>query len=105
VMEIIELHSWLEDEWRANNDGEDLPMLDYARAVLARWGTPAIQPVPVSERWPEFSDCNPFEAVWAFNPVLDHWKLTRINQTIHTHWLPHWALPMPAIAAEALPND
>jgi hypothetical protein len=52
VMEIIELHSWLEDEWRANNDGEDLPMLDYARAVLARWGTPAIQPVPVSERLP-----------------------------------------------------
>ena len=41
VMDIIELHTWLEDEWRANNDGEDLPMLDYARAVLARWGTPA----------------------------------------------------------------
>jgi hypothetical protein len=38
VMEIIELHSWLEDEWRANNDGEDLPMVDYARAVLAKWG-------------------------------------------------------------------
>ena len=48
VMEIIELHSWLEDEWRANNDGEDLPMLDYARAVLARWGR-ASQPVPVRE--------------------------------------------------------
>jgi len=73
-------------------------VLEKARAALA-------QPEPVSERWPEFSDCNPFEAVWAFNPVLDHWKLTRINQTIHTHWLPHWALPMPAIAAEALPND
>jgi hypothetical protein len=38
VMEIIELHSWLEDEWRANNDGEDLPMVDFARAVLAKWG-------------------------------------------------------------------
>ena len=36
--EIIELHTWLEDEWRANNDGEDLPMVDYARAVLAKWG-------------------------------------------------------------------
>jgi hypothetical protein len=40
VMEIIELHSWLDDEWQANNDGEDLPALDFARAVLARWGTP-----------------------------------------------------------------
>jgi hypothetical protein len=37
-MEIIELHTWMEDEWRANNDGEDLPMVDYARAVLAKWG-------------------------------------------------------------------
>jgi hypothetical protein len=43
VMEIIELHSWLEDEWRANNDGEDLPTFDFARAVLAKWGTPAQQ--------------------------------------------------------------
>jgi hypothetical protein len=38
VMEIIELHTWMEDEWRVNNDGEDLPMVDLARAVLARWG-------------------------------------------------------------------
>ena len=38
VMEIIELHTWMEDEWRTNNDGEDLPMVDFARAVLARWG-------------------------------------------------------------------
>ena len=43
VIEIIELHIWMEDEWRANNDGEDLPMVDFARAVLARWGTPTIQ--------------------------------------------------------------
>ena len=69
----------------------------FARAVLARWGRPAIEPVPVSERWPEFSDCNSFEEVWAFNPVLDHWKLTRINRSIHTHWLPHWALPVPGV--------
>jgi hypothetical protein len=67
------------------------------RAALARWGRPAIEPVPVSERWPEFSDCNSFEEVWAFNPVLDHWKLTRINRSIHTHWLPHWALPVPGV--------
>jgi hypothetical protein len=68
--------------------------MGYARAALARWGRPAIEPVPVSERWPEFSDCNSFEEVWAFNPVLDHWKLTRINRSIHTHWLPYWALPV-----------
>ena len=80
VMEIIELHTWLEDEWRANNDGEDLPILDFARGVLAKWGHPTPQPVAVSERWPEFSDCDPQERVWAWNPVLDHWKLSRSNR-------------------------
>jgi hypothetical protein len=67
----------------------------FARAVLVRHARPTIQPVAVSERWPEFSDCDSFERVWAFNPVLDHWKLTRINQCFHTHWLPHHALPTP----------
>jgi hypothetical protein len=76
------------------------PPAELAEMVkrLHEINSPTPQPVPVSERWPEFSDCNPFEAVWAFNPVLDHWKLTRINQTLHTHWLPHWALPVPAPA-------
>jgi hypothetical protein len=69
----------------------------FARAVLARYGRPAIEPVPVSERLPGPEDCDLFERVWAFNPVLDHWKVTRINQSIHTHWLPHWALPKPGV--------
>ena len=53
------------------------------------------QPVAVSERWPEFSDCDPQERVWAWNPVLDHWKLSRINRSVHTHWLSAHALPTP----------
>ena len=48
--------------------------VEYARAVLARWGRPAPQPVPVSERWPEFSDCDPQEKVWVWNPVLERWS-------------------------------
>jgi hypothetical protein len=53
-------------------------------------------PIPVAERWPEFSDCDPQERVWTWNPVLDHWKLSRINRSVHTHWLPANALPVPA---------
>jgi hypothetical protein len=74
-------------------------VLSFARAVIAadraRWGRPAIRPVPVSERWPEFSDCDQQERVWAWNPLLDHWKLTRLKRSIHTHWRPYWALPVP----------
>ena len=77
----------------SNHWGRELEMMraaitaDRARALLA-------QPVAVSERWPEFSDCDPQERVWAWNPVLDHWKLSRISRS-HTHWLPANALPIP----------
>ena len=70
-------------------------------AHVARWGRPTPQPVAVSERWPNFSDCDPQERVWAWNPVLDHWKLSRINRSVHTHWLPAHALPLPLPAPEA----
>ena len=80
--------------------------LVLARAVLARWGNypvkPDSSPIPTAERWPEFSDCDPQERVWAWNPVLDHWKLSRINRSVHTHWLPANALPAPEAPAPAL---
>jgi len=64
-------------------------------ADRARFGRPPIEPVPVGERWPEFSDCDQQERVWAWSPLLDHWKLTRLKRSIHTHCIPHWALPVP----------
>ena len=82
---------------RGENCLDDTDYQQFARSVLKQWGRPAIEPVPVSERWPEFSDCDLFERVWAFNPVLDHWKVTKINQFIHTHWLPYWVLPVPGV--------
>jgi hypothetical protein len=96
--ELVEL---LEDEWYGVT--REPSALVNARAALAQpepqgpTGRPAIEPVPVSERLPGPEDCDLFERVWAFNPVLDHWKVTRINQSIHTHWLPYWALPVPGV--------
>ena len=95
--ELIEPIMWMIDERVYDTDGKG-EIAESLRELIARWGTPTAQPVPVSERWPQFSDCNPFEEVWAFNPVLAYWKLTRINRSIHTHWLPHWALPVPTPA-------
>ena len=57
---------------------------------------PVVVPVPVGERWPEFSDCESTDdRVWCWNRFLDHWKLSRIKQGVHTHWLPAHALPLP----------
>jgi hypothetical protein len=89
VMQILALSDEIE--------AEELGTIDLVRRALARWGRPAIEPVPVNERLPGPEDCDLFERVWAFNPVLDHWKVTRINQSIHTHWLPYWALPVPGV--------
>ena len=63
--------------------------------ALASWGRSTPQPVSVSEQWPEFSNCDPHERVWVWNPFLDHWKLSRVNRSVHTHWLPANALPVP----------
>ena len=93
VMEIIELHTWMEDEWRANNDGEDLPMVDYARAVLAKWGHLTPQPVAVSERLPRPEDCLDEGWAWFFNQRIGWRQAVLPVSPGYTHWLPANALP------------
>jgi len=46
--DLYVLFDWLNDEWLSNNEGE-FPLPVFARAVLARWGRPAIEPVPQQE--------------------------------------------------------
>jgi hypothetical protein len=82
-------------------------VLTFARAVLARWGTPAIEPVQVSERLPGPEDCDGEGRCWIhqphpFAPEAPEWKLARAKYASANYaaicWLPHWALPMPAPA-------
>jgi hypothetical protein len=65
--------------------------------ALACWGTPAIKPVPVSERLPRSEDCDSDGFCWFWD-----YGWTRQQRGWHddecTHWLPHWALPVPAPA-------
>jgi hypothetical protein len=60
-------------------------------------GTPAIEPVPVSERRPGPEDCDADGFCWFWD-----YGWTRQQRGWHddecTHWLPHWALPVPAPA-------
>jgi hypothetical protein len=66
--------------------------LHKARAVLARWGRPAIEPVPVAERLPVAGDCDAEGWCWWFDGF--NWMLGRFEEW-YTHWLPHHALPVP----------
>jgi len=81
--------------------------VDLARIVLARWGTPAIKPVPVSLRLPGEGDCDPEGMCWWFSPedagvgqfgVAACWVLRQRGKDDDwlQAWLPHYALPVPS---------
>lgn len=100
------------DERTVTDVIECCSMTAYARAALARWGTPAIQPEPVSKRPPGPEDCDSEGRCWFWHPghkeddfsdgwiLLDSkWAGSRRDSDdslIYTYWLPHWALPDPA---------
>jgi hypothetical protein len=71
------------------------------RAALARWGRPAIEPVPVSERLPGPEDCDEEGRCYGWDG--DYWwmvgnpGITITKYTGYTHWLPYWALPVPGV--------
>jgi hypothetical protein len=77
--------------------------LDFARAVLDRWGRPAIEPVPVSERLPGPEDCDAEGRCWLCTPssyvMVANWVYEKAEQlrSWNTHWAPHWALPVPGV--------
>jgi hypothetical protein len=92
--------------WEEMRDGmESYPSWrdfdDFARAFLARWGRPAIQPVAVAERLPEPEDCDEEgRCWWGFEGSDDYepcWALRKMHGIPFdsTHWRPYHALPIP----------
>jgi hypothetical protein len=81
----VPLYSVFEDE-----------VIEFARAVLARWGTAATQPIPVSERLSEAGDCDAEGRCWWFDPAGDGGWYLDLYQGNYTHWLPAPALPLPS---------
>jgi hypothetical protein len=84
---------------------------EIARAVLTRWGRAAIEPVPVSDPpGPEDCDAEGQCWLWRTDGIEEFWELVIPSYNIHeynwtsqwkyTHWLPHWALPVPGVEGE-----
>jgi len=74
-------------------------------AALLREARP--QPVPVAQRLPGPEDCDAEGRVWVCERDRDmapQWNLLRSKcaSTNYgtTHWLPHWAVPIPTEPAE-----
>jgi hypothetical protein len=53
-------------------------------------------PVPVSKRLPGPEDCDAEGTCWAWHGTATSWGLFRLDPTVHSHWLPAHALPLPA---------
>ena len=70
-------------------------LIAFARAVLARWGRPTPQPIPVSERLPGPEDCNADGDCWWLDAHGWGWYMDSF-QGNYSHWLPAHALPVPA---------
>ena len=90
------------DDWPKR--AERAATIHGLRAVLARWGAPAIEPVPVSERpWQREGWLDAEGSCWMGDPgdaeFIPSWRLCRPEDAPSmTCSLPYWALPMPTPA-------
>jgi len=85
--------------------GERSDPIAFARAVLARWGRLSISPVSLSERSPGPEDCDANGRCWFISALgCSRWNLddqiSGLNNIFYTHWLPHYALPIPTLSNE-----
>lgn len=83
--------------YRHVGEGSEVGFGDAIKEVLARWGRPAIQPIPVSERpWEREGWCDSDGCCWGFD--ADSWSFEHRcwgRAGSWTHALPHYALPIP----------
>jgi hypothetical protein len=100
--DVLALRDQLDDKGLGTVD-----LVAFARAVLARWGRPAPEPVSVAERLPTAADCDADGRCWWFTPpacgphkIRPCWTLDSGFMEGDTHWLPHWALPVPQEQAD-----
>jgi len=96
-----ELHQLWQELYSFHDGPTSGEVAEIARAVLTRWGRPAIEPVPVVERLPEAGDwvwhCYAGARLWE-QGIFDGRKFFIGDGPYSqpaTHWLPHHALPVP----------
>jgi hypothetical protein len=115
--EILALSQWHEVSYTLSSgrvvyplqEGSDMKdaVLSFTRAVLARWGRPAVKPVPVGERLPGPEDCDAEGRCWWGEPQIGDshdatWNLCTQDEAeeyctwgTKYGWLPAHALPIP----------
>ena len=75
-----------------------------------RWGRPAVEPVPVSERtWEREGWCDTDGQCWMGDAggrgFVPSWRLCKPSDSCLAWSLPHWALPVPKVNNTGKTND
>ena len=96
------------ESWRHQYDSPAHDLMQRAAEALNNWGmswpTPTIQPVPVSDP-PGPEDCDAEGRCWLHGPhllgdeaawVYGYPAWAQRFTDVYSHWLPHWALPVPS---------
>lgn len=82
-----------------SSEDAEAAQLAGLRAVLTRYGTTHPAPVAVAERLPGKEDLDPNAYCWLWDG--NSWERSNTilvlpeGRCVDTHWLPHWALPLP----------
>jgi hypothetical protein len=98
-----EICQWLSGQahWGADADYSTARVANLVQYAIAHFCRPAIAPISVSERKPEEKDCTTDRGeCWHWWQGAECWELIRPPENYYvfdewTHWLPHWALPIP----------
>jgi len=69
--------------------------------AVARYSGPTIAPISLKERLPKPEDCNERGECWHWQQGPESWELISPPENYYvfdewTHFLPHWALPIPS---------
>ena len=100
--ELISSIMWMLDDCVYDNDSGEIAQ--SLRRLIARWGRPTPQPVPVSERLPGPEDCDGEGRCWLGGRQMGRgtptWLLgypawAKLFPDVHRLWLPANALPTP----------
>jgi hypothetical protein len=98
--ELIDAH----DSYMMMDANDESPMsvrtvrlMNAVRDCKAALSTPPLAPIPVSKRLPGPEDCDDQGRCWYYRMHYQEWHLRRLTTGQYTHWLPHWAIPLPEV--------
>jgi hypothetical protein len=93
------INAWVQEAFKKKPYGCSYPTHAYVACKAFEYGknhaSARPHPISVSERLPGPEDCIDEGWAWFFNQRIGWRQAVLPVSPGYTHWLPHWALPVP----------